>query len=249
MTATDPATGNPIAPPLPELSPKAEVALLARTLHREGYDDHLAGHITSKLPDGTFLCNPFGLTWDEIRAGDIMRIDLEGNTLEGPWTVSPAIELHLALHRTNDDIGVAVHNHPEWGTIWADMQRVPPVYDQTSSLVAGEIAMDDEYEGVVAMRDAAEKVAKAVGHARMALLKNHGVLVMGDTVAIVHHRAVTLEWRCRNAWRVEAAGGGVPLRPDQYEELSKVFDYVPFPGMWEAMARRELRRDPSVLEE
>jgi ribulose-5-phosphate 4-epimerase/fuculose-1-phosphate aldolase len=58
MTATDPQSGNPIAPPLPDISPKAEVALLARTLWREGYDDHLAGHITSKQPDGTLLCNP-----------------------------------------------------------------------------------------------------------------------------------------------------------------------------------------------
>jgi L-fuculose-phosphate aldolase len=65
----------------------------------------------------------------------------------------------------------------------------------------------------------------------------------------VHQRAVALEQRCRHAWHVEAAGGGVPLRPDQYEELSKVFDFVPFPGMWEAMCRRELRRDPGVLEE
>src|ERR1700730_16187530 len=100
-----------MAPPLPEVSPAGEVALLARMLHREGYDDHLAGHITSRQPDDTLLVNPFGLTWDEVRASDIMRIDLEGNVLDGPWTVTPAITLHLELHKARHDIAVAVHNH------------------------------------------------------------------------------------------------------------------------------------------
>ena len=53
--------GNPMAPALPELTPRGEVALLARILYREGYDDHLAGHITLKLDDDSLLVNPFGM--------------------------------------------------------------------------------------------------------------------------------------------------------------------------------------------
>src|ERR1700694_4965500 len=108
---------NPMAPPLPELTPAADGALLARMLHREGYDDHLAGHITYRQPDGTLLVNPFGLTWDEITASDIMRTDMDGNVLEGRWTVTPAITLHTEVHKARHDVGVAVHNHPRWGTI------------------------------------------------------------------------------------------------------------------------------------
>ena len=76
-----------MAPPLPELSAHAQVALLCRTLFREGYDDHLAGHITSRQPDGTLLVNPWGLTWDEVRASDILRIDVEGNLLDRPFFI------------------------------------------------------------------------------------------------------------------------------------------------------------------
>src|SRR5919106_5340408 len=111
---------NPMAPPLPALTPRQELALLARMLHREGYDDHLAGHITLKLPDDTLLVNPFGLAWDEVTAADVMRIDGDGTVLEGRWTVTPAITLHLELHKVRHDAGVLVHNHPRWGTIWAD---------------------------------------------------------------------------------------------------------------------------------
>ena len=64
MTTTIEAIGNPMAPSLPPLTPQAELALLARTLFRYGYDANLAGHITYKQPDGTLLVNPYGLTWD-----------------------------------------------------------------------------------------------------------------------------------------------------------------------------------------
>jgi L-fuculose-phosphate aldolase len=240
-------------PRLPELSPRQELALLARTLHREGYDDHLAGHISYRQPDGTLLVNPFGLTWDEIRAGDVVRIDIDGKVLDGVWTVSPAIELHLALHRARDDVRVAVHNHPVWGTVWADLHEVPPVLDQSGALVAGELVLYETYEGTVNERANAEAVIAGIGDARMALLANHGVLVAGKDVAQAHHRCVVLEWRCRQASRARASSadgkGGVPLERDQYEATAGFFDHISFPGLWEAMVRRELRADPAVLDE
>jgi L-ribulose-5-phosphate 4-epimerase len=237
-----------MAPPLPELTPQAEVALLARVLFAEGYDDHLAGHITYRQADGTLLVNPWGLTWDELRASDIMRIDLEGNVLEGKWSVTPAITLHTELHAARDDIAVAVHNHPRWGTIWADAQRVPPVYDQTSAMVPGDPALYDDFGGSVDQVANARACVEALGNARSALLANHGVFVVGADIHQAHHRAVVLEWRCRQAWHVEAIGSGVPVRPEVFERFAKPFDDVSFPGLFEAMARRELRADPTILE-
>jgi L-fuculose-phosphate aldolase len=247
-TEARPRRSNPMAPPLPPLTAQAEVALLARCLYREGYDDHLAGHITYRQPDDTLLVNPFGLTWDELRASDIMRIDLDGAVLDGPWTVTPAITLHLELHKARHDIAVAVHNHPRWGTLWADAGRVPPVYDQTGAMVAGELAVYDEYDGPVNDRANAAKAVAALGDTRMALLANHGVLVVGGDIAKAHHRCVTLEWRCRQAWHLEAIGGGSPMRPDVAESFGSLFDNLAFPGLWEAMVRRELRLDPSILD-
>ena len=61
-------------------------------------------------------------------------------------------------------------------------------------------------------------------------------------------RCVTLEWRCRQAWHVEAVGGGKPLPPDVHERFGRIFDQVTFPGLFEAMARRELRDDPAILD-
>ncbi|TXG95547.1 MAG: class II aldolase/adducin family protein, partial [Rhodocyclaceae bacterium] len=121
-------------PVLPRLTPQQELALLCRTLFREGYNDHIAGHITYRQPDGTLLLNPWELTWDEVTASDIVRLDQEGNVLEGDWNITPAINVHVDLHALRHDIGVAIHNHSEWGSVWAGAGRVPPIYDQTSAM-------------------------------------------------------------------------------------------------------------------
>ena len=83
---------------MPDLTPREELVVLARCLWREGYNDHLAGHITFNLGDGTLLCNPWLITWDELRPHQVIRIDLEGNVVEGDWPAPLGIPLHLALH-------------------------------------------------------------------------------------------------------------------------------------------------------
>ena len=232
----------------PELTEREQIVLLARALWHEGYDDHLAGHITWRQDDGTLLATPFGLTWDEVCAGDVMRIDRDGRVLDGRWTVTPAIALDLAFHRFRGDAAVCVHNHPRWATLWADMRRVPPVYDQTGGLVAGEVAMYDDYEGAVNHQENAEAAVEALGPARMALLANHGVLVVGDTPRQALLRCITLEWRCRQAWHLEAVRAGVPLRDEVVARLGAAVERTSFTGLWEAMARRALRRGPGILD-
>ena len=245
--AQPPPADQPFAPAIPALSATAELALLARSLDRIGYHDRIAGHVTYRQEDGTLLTNPVRLRWDELRAADVMRIDPDGQVLEGPWTITPAIAVHLALHRARPDIRVAVHNHPHWGTVWGDMHRVPPVYDQTSAHVVGEIALYDEYEGTFVDEVNAESATEAIGAADYALLANHGVLVVAPSIALAYHRCHALEWRCRMAWHVEVAGGGTPLKPDVAYAVGSRFHDKPMIGLWESAVRRELDADPSVL--
>lgn len=230
---------------LPDLTPQEEVVLLARTLWREGYDDRLAGHITYRQPDGTFLCNPWLLLWSEFRPDQVLRIDGDGNLLEGNWPVPLGIPLHLELHRRRN-ITVALHHHPRWGTIWADALRVPPVYDQTSSSGGGQLVLVDEYKGEVNDVEAAAAAAEAMGQSDMALLANHGVMVTGSSVRAVHNRAISLEMRCRNAWCVEAIGPGREM-PEPAKSRRLARDGNGFEGLWEAMARQEIAADPSLL--
>ncbi|MCD9624110.1 class II aldolase/adducin family protein [Rhabdothermincola salaria] len=234
---------------LPDVTPREELALLARALWREGYNDHLAGHITINQGDGTLLCNPWLITWDELRPEQVIRIDLEGNVVEGDWPVPLGIPLHLELHKLRTDVGVAMHSHPLYGTVWADMGEVPPALDQSSSLGGGELVLVDEYEGAVDNANAARAAVEAMGGAELALLAGHGVFVLGSTVRAVHQRAVALEQRCQRAWHVRAAGGELRTSlPASWLDRMAKSDGNGFIGFWEAMVRAELRADPSLLD-
>lgn len=239
---------KPIAPAIPELTPQQEVALLARCLHAEGYDDHLAGHISYKQDDGTFLCNPFGMTWDELRGQDIMRMDGDGNEIGGQWTITPAIQLHVQIHKARPDVHVSIHNHSRWGTIWADMGRAPEIYDQTGAFYHGKVAIYDEYWGAVDDEANAKAIVEVMGDANVGLLQNHGVVILADNIHQAYLRAIAFEWRCEQAWRIAAAGGGRPMNPAAAENYGDFFNTKNFRGLFEAMVRKQLRRDPSVLE-
>jgi L-ribulose-5-phosphate 4-epimerase len=235
---------------LPELTPREEIVLLARALWREGYNDHLAGHITYDLGDGTLLCNPWLLTWAEIRPRDIIRIDRAGTVVEGDWPVPLGIPLHLALHEQRT-VQVALHNHPLYGTVWSDLREVPPVYDQSSRLGGGgELVLVDEYDGGVDNREAAHKAVAAMGDSELALLAGHGVFVLGGSIRAVHQRAVALEQRCQHAWLVRALGptAQTPV-PSWWLDRVRRSDGNGFHGFWEAAARAELRADPTLLDD
>lgn len=232
---------------VPPLSPKAQVALTCRMLSREGWNEHIAGHITVRQPDGHILTNPWELAWDELRASDIVTIDDAGQVLDSRWNITPAIALHLQIHQLRPEVSVVIHNHPHWSGIWANLQQVPPVYDQAGGYCGVDLPLLNEYAGTFEAQRASRSAAEALGQSKWALLAHHGALVVGQSLRQAHLRAITLEWRCKRAYEVKLAGGAMAL-PDEIVERLTVSDTNGFPFCWEAMARRELRLDPSVLE-
>jgi L-ribulose-5-phosphate 4-epimerase len=234
---------------VPDLDLRQELVVLARALWREGYNDHLAGHITVNLGDGTLLCNPWLLTWAELRPSQVLRIDLDGRVVEGDWPVPLGIPLHLELHRQRSDVTWAVHNHPLFGTVWADMGEIPPILDQSSALGGGELTLVDEYSGPVNDPVRARRAIEQMGRATGALLAGHGVLVLGGSARAVHQRAVALEQRCQHAWHVRAAGSVAPCAlPRSFLDAVAAGDGEGFLGFWEAAVRAELAADPDLLD-
>ncbi|MGI9293531.1 MAG: class II aldolase/adducin family protein, partial [Pseudomonadales bacterium] len=128
-------------PLLPALSEKAQVALMCRMLFSEGWNEHIAGHVTYRLPNGNILTNPWELAWDELTASDIMTLDSQGHIIKGEWNITPAIGLHIQLHTRRPDVNVVIHNHARWSGIWANMHRIPPVYDQTGAHCGVELPL------------------------------------------------------------------------------------------------------------
>ena len=152
------------------------------------------------------MCNPWLLLWEELRPEDVLVIDLDGNLIEGEWPVPLGIPLHLELHRRRHDVVVAVHSHPRFATVWADLGRIPGCYDQSSALGGGELVVVDEYDGPVNAPDSAARAVASMGSADTALLVNHGVFVTAGSIRAAHQRAVALEYRSWRAWHVEVTG-------------------------------------------
>ena len=200
-----------------------------------------------RLDNGNILTNPWELAWDELTASDIVTLDKDGKILDSDWNVTPALGLHLQLHAARPDAHVIIHNHAHWSGIWANLHKVPPIYDQTGAHVPGELVLYNEYEGRFDDDNATQSAVNALGDASWALLANHGALVVAKDLRQAHLRAITLEWRSKRAYEVEVAGGGVPLSAEEAEKIA-ITDANGFPFLWEAMARRELRADPSVLD-
>jgi ribulose-5-phosphate 4-epimerase/fuculose-1-phosphate aldolase len=121
------------------------------------------------------------------------------------------------------------------------------VYDQAGAYVDGPLPLYNEYDGTFEDEDKSLAAAKALGSAKWALLANHGSLVVGKDLRQAHLRVATLEWRSQRAYELELVGGGVPLTDEQVAEIA-LPDAHGFPFLWEAMARRELREDPGIID-
>jgi L-fuculose-phosphate aldolase len=241
----------------PALEPATALTVAARELYREGYNDHHFGHITWRQPNGTLLATPVGLAWDELEPADVIVIDTDGRVLGGRWPVTPAISLHVALHRARPATGVAIHHHPRFGTIWSIKRQIPPAYDQIGALLPDDdLVVFADYVGGVAAPEAARSNIEALGTKNMALLANHGVLVLGRDIREAYNRAVILEWRCRLAFHVAAAGGGHPMPAKEAMILATknrtLLEAPPYPeptvtpDYFDLAVRRQLRSEPSL---
>ncbi len=235
---------------VPDLTPREELVVLARALWREGYNDHLAGHITVNLGDGTLLCNPWLLTWAELRPSQVLRIDLDGRVVEGDWPVPLGIPLHLELHKLRQDVGWAVHNHPLFGTVWADLGEVPPILDQSSALGGGTLVAGRRVRGPGQRRrqrpigggEDGRRLHGAAGRPRRVRAGRLGpgrAPAGGGAGAAVPARLVRPGGRRRRrSSRV----------PQAFIDLVAQSDGEGFIGFWEAAVRAELAADPDLLD-
>lgn len=184
-----------------------------------------------------------------LTASDVVTADEAGRQVAWRWRIHPATSLHFALHRSRH-AEVTVHNHPRWSTRWANHLRVPPEYDQSGAKLRGEIVVVDEYEGAVLDKEICDRIIPAMGDADVALLAHHGVRLIGDSISDALTRALALEARSRSAWQTEAIGGRAEALPESIRTAltAQMADTRYGEATFTALARREIKIDPSVLD-
>ena len=174
----------------------------------EGIDNHFT--VTVPGRDDRYLILPFGLHWSEARASDMILWDESGATLEGEGVVELSAQcIHAPIHRVTG-ARVVLHTHQTWALALNMLQnnRLLPA-NQTAAFFHHHIAYDDTYAGTADTLEEGERLAKVIGDKHVLFMKNHGVLVVGNTVAEAYRRIYKLERVCRT--QVLAMSSGQPL--------------------------------------
>ena len=176
-------------------------------------DEGIDNHFTVTLPgaDDRYLILPFGLHWSEARASDMIVFDESGATLEGKGDVERSAQcIHAPIHRITG-AKVVLHTHQTWAValnMLKDNRLLPA--SQTAAYYHGQVAYDDHYAGTADVLEEGERLAALLDGKHVIFMKNHGVLVTGDTVAQAYRRLYKLERVCRA--QVLAMSTGQPLQ-------------------------------------
>jgi ribulose-5-phosphate 4-epimerase/fuculose-1-phosphate aldolase len=198
------------------LDPLTQARVQLAAAHRlavlDELDEGIDNHFTVTVPgrSGQYLILPFGLHWSEARASDMIVFDETGKTLEGEGVVELSAQcIHAPIHRITG-AKVVLHTHQTWAlalNMLKDNRLLPA--NQTAAFFHGHIAYDDHYCGTADFLSEGERIAAVMGEKYIVFMKNHGVLVTGDTIAQAYRRLYKLERVCRT--QVLAMGAGRPL--------------------------------------
>lgn len=197
----------------PEWQVRVELAAAYRLVHHYGWTTQVYNHITARIP-GTehLLINAFGLAYDEIRASNLVKIDIEGHKVDdSPFPVNRAgYVIHSAIHAAREDVQCVLHTHsPNAVTLAATRADFVPL-NQEGCQFHERVAYHD-FEGIALDTDERERLVADLGPTRHTmLLRNHGLLVMGPSVCWAFVRLYQFEVAA--GVQLRAMATGMPLR-------------------------------------
>ena len=196
-----------------EWQQRVDLAACYRLVAMFGWDDLIFTHISARVPGPGhhFLINPYGMTFDEITASALVKVDLQGRKVEDcPHPVNPAgFTIHSAVHAARDDANCVLHVHSVNGVaVSAQEEGVLPL-SQHSIFVLSSLAYHD-YEGVALQDDEKPRLVRDLGNKRFLMLRNHGLLTVGRSVAEAFVAMYFFETTCMI--QVRARAGDRDLR-------------------------------------
>ena len=205
-----------------EWQARVDLAALYRLVALYGWDDMVYTHISARIPgtDHNFLINPYGMSFDEITASSLVKIDLDGNILqETPYFINPAgFTIHSAIHAAREDAHYVMHLHSDAGVAVAAQKEGLLPLTQHSLVVMPRLTYHD-YEGIALNLDERERLVASLGSKTLMLLRNHGTLSVGSTAADCWVGMYYLERSCTMQVMAMSAGrDNVLIAPQASQE-------------------------------
>ena len=231
---------------------RVDLAACYRLVAAYGWTDLIYTHISARVPgpEHHFLINPYGLLFEEITASSLVKVDQNCKAvIDTPFPVNPAgFVIHSAIHAAREDAGCVLHTHTRAGVaVSAQACGILPLSQQATSVLAS-LAYHD-YEGVALRDDEKPRLQADLGDANYLMLRNHGLLTVGRTIADAFLAMYTFENTCRIQLDAQAGGELVHVNPAIVAGIGSVLK-VATAGLgaalvWPALLRKLDRADPS----
>ncbi len=229
---------------------KVRLAAAFRMFSRAGMDEGVAGHITVRDPadPDTYWVNPFGMHFSMIRQSDLVRVSHDGQVVEGSRAVNgAAVAIHCAVHAARPDILAAAHAHGPYGKTLSSLEMTVEPLTQDACAFFEDVGVHDTYTGVVLDAEEAERIGRALGAHKAVILRNHGMLTVGETVDSAAWWFLTLERTSQAQLMAYSAAAGAGSKPRQIgrEEAAQTRGQVglelagwfQFQPIWERISR------------
>jgi ribulose-5-phosphate 4-epimerase/fuculose-1-phosphate aldolase len=204
-----------------EWAARVQLAACYRIFDLLGWTEMIYNHITLRLPasvtggDKQFLINPFGLHYSEVTASNLLKIDVKGNKLDdNPWPVNPAgFTVHSAIHENVDGAHCVMHTHTTAGLAVACTKDGLAQNNFYSAQLHDMVAYHD-FEGITVHSDECPRLLKNMGSKPVLILRNHGLLSWGPTIALAFVRLWTLQRACEVQIAQAGLGAAIPVTED-----------------------------------
>src|ERR1700678_4414167 len=236
-----------------EWEQRVSLAAAYRLVARFGWDDLIFTHLSARVPGGEhhFLINPYGMTFDEITASSLVKVDLDGNkVMDSPHEINPAgFTIHSAIHAAREDAHCVLHVHSINGAaVSAQKDGVLPI-SQQSMFVLSSLGYHD-YEGVALREDEKPRLVRDLGDKNYFMLRNHGLITVADNVPDGFLFLYTFESACMIQLRAQAGGGKLIIIDPRIvatgqQQAATVTKESGGALAWPALLRRLDRIDPS----
>lgn len=188
---------------------KNKLAAALRLFGKFGFDEGVAGHITVRDPERTdhFWVNPMGKSFKLMKVSDLLLVSHTGEVVEGSGLLNgAAFTIHSQIHMANPKVIAAAHSHSVYGKAFSCLGRTLDPLTQDACAFYDDHVLFDDFSGVVLDNSEGERIAAALGDKKAAILKNHGLLTVGETIDAAAWWYITLERSCQAQLLAEAAG-------------------------------------------
>jgi len=180
-----------------------------RILAMEGQGDFIWGHVTIRYPDrpDRFLMKPHLMGLNDIAAGDVITVDIDGNKVEGSHKRHGEVFIHTEVMRARADVNCVVHTHPPDCVVFGSLGKKMQPIGHHGAMFCEALPVFDKTSDLITTSPLGRAVAAKLGKDHVLLLRNHGIVATGDCIEVAVMRALMLDSACRQMIAAEAAGG------------------------------------------